>query len=123
MTQVDERLAKVGQNLKKFISESKYKTQVSFAMDGMSQDPSVIRRWIKHGVNSLSTIMYIAEVLEIDFMELLNKELLFFMLKFGSGTLIYIYIYILQLNKGALSVIIVQIASYEGLQFQTKMEV
>jgi len=45
------------------------------------------------------------------------------MLKFGSGTLIYIYIYILQLNKGALSVIIVQIASYEGLQFQTKMEV
>ena len=72
MTQVDERLAKVGQNLKKFISESKYKTQVSFAEDGMGQDPSVIRRWIKHGVNSLSTIMYIAEVLEIDFMELLK---------------------------------------------------
>lgn len=72
MTQADERLAKVGQNLKKFISESKYKTQVSFAMDGMRQDPSVIRRWIKYGVNSLSTIMYIAEVLEIDFMELLK---------------------------------------------------
>ena len=54
MTQVDERLAKVGQNLKKFISESKYKTQVSFAYKGMGQDPSVIRRWIKHGVNSLS---------------------------------------------------------------------
>ena len=72
MTQVDERLAKVGQNLKKFISESKYKTQVSFALDGMHQDPSVIRRWIKHGVNSLSTIMYIAKVLEIDFMELLK---------------------------------------------------
>lgn len=72
MTQVDERLAKVGQNLKKFISESKYKTQVSFAMDGMRQDPSVIRRWIKYGVNSLSTIMYIAEVLEIDFMKLLK---------------------------------------------------
>ena len=44
MTQVDERLAKVGQNLKKFISESKYKKQVSFALDGMGQDPSVIRR-------------------------------------------------------------------------------
>lgn len=42
MTQVDERLAKVGQNLKKCISESKYKTQVSFALDGMGQDPSVI---------------------------------------------------------------------------------
>ena len=56
MTQVDERLAKVGQNLKKFISESKYKTQVSFALDGMGQDPSVIRRWIKHGVNSLSRL-------------------------------------------------------------------
>jgi hypothetical protein len=56
----------------KLISESKYKTQVSFALDGMGQDPSVIRRWIKHGVNSLSTIIYIAEVLEIDFMELLK---------------------------------------------------
>ena len=78
MTQVDERLAKVGQNLKKFISESKYKTQVSFALDGMGQDPSVIRRWIKHGVNSLSTIMYIAEVLEIDFMELLKYGASFF---------------------------------------------
>ncbi len=52
MTQVDETLTKVGQNLKKFISQSKYKTQVSFALDGMNQDPSVIRRWIKHGVNS-----------------------------------------------------------------------
>ena len=72
MTQVNERLAKVGQNLKKYISESKYKTQVSFALDGMKQDPSVIRRWIKYGVNSLSTIMYIADVLEIDFMELLK---------------------------------------------------
>ena len=72
MIQIEERLTKVGQNLKKFISESKYKTQVSFARDGMEQDPSVIRRWIKNGVNSLTTIMYIAEVLEIDFMELLK---------------------------------------------------
>ena len=78
MTQVDERLTKVGQNLKKFISESKFKTQVSFALDGMNQDPSVIRRWIKHGVNSLTTIIYIAEVLEIDFMELLKWEVLFY---------------------------------------------
>lgn len=82
MTQVDERLAKVGQNLKKFISESKYKTQVSFALDDMGQDPSVIRRWIKYGVNSLSTIIYIAEVLEIDFMELLKQEAPFFTPKF-----------------------------------------
>lgn len=72
MTHVDERLAKVGQNLKKIISESKYKTQVSFAIDGMGQGPSVIRRWIKHGVNSLSTLMHIADVLEIDFIELLK---------------------------------------------------
>ena len=70
MTQVDETLTKVGQNLKKFISQSKYKTQVSFALDGMNQDPSVIRRWIKYGVNRLSTIIDIAEVLEIDFREL-----------------------------------------------------
>lgn len=72
MTQVDERLAKIGQNLKKFISESKFKTQVSFAEDGMGQDPSVIRRWIKYGVNKVDTIMYIADVLEIDFLELLK---------------------------------------------------
>lgn len=72
MTQADERLTKVGQNLKKFISESKYKTQVSFALDGMGQDPSVIRRWIKHGVNSLTTIIYISQVLEIDFRKLLE---------------------------------------------------
>ena len=72
MTQVDERLAKVGQNLKKCISESKYKTQVSFALDGMGQDPSVIRRWIKHCVNSLTTIIYISQVLEIDFRRLLE---------------------------------------------------
>lgn len=72
MTQVDERLDKVGQNLKKCISESKYKTQVSFALDGMGQDPSVIRRWIKHGVNSLTTIIYISQVLEIDFRRLLE---------------------------------------------------
>ena len=70
MTQVDETLTKVGQNLKKFISQSKYKTQVSFALDGMNQDPSVIRRWIKYGVNRLSTIIDIAKVLEINFMEL-----------------------------------------------------
>lgn len=72
MTQADERLTKVGQNLKKFISESKYKTQVNFALYGMGQDPSVIRRWIKHGVNSLTTIIYISQVLEIDFRKLLE---------------------------------------------------
>lgn len=73
MTQlIDERLAKVGQNLKKAISNSKFKTQVKFANDGMGQDPATIRRWIKHGVNSLTTLMYIAEILEIDFMELLK---------------------------------------------------
>jgi hypothetical protein len=72
MTQIDERLTKVGQNLKKAISESKFKTQVNFADKGMNQDPATIRRWIKYGVNSLSTLMYIADVLEIDFMELLK---------------------------------------------------
>ena len=34
MTQVDERLAKVGQNLKKFISESKYKHKFRFGWYG-----------------------------------------------------------------------------------------
>ena len=72
MTQIDERLIKVGQNLKKAISNSKFKTQVSFAENGMGQDPATIRRWIKHGVNNISTLMYIADVLEIDFMELLK---------------------------------------------------
>ena len=72
MTQADLRLKKIGQNLKKFISESKYKTQVNFALNGVGHDPSVVRRWIRNGVNSLTTLMYIADVLEIDFIELLK---------------------------------------------------
>ena len=72
MTQETNRLTKVGQNLKKCISESKYKTQVAFANEGMNQDPSLIRRWIKYGVNKITTLEEIAKVLEIDFFELLK---------------------------------------------------
>lgn len=72
MTQDIDRLERVGQNLKKAIANSKYKTQERFAEDGMNRDGATIRRWIRHGVNSLSTIFEIADVLEIDFHELLD---------------------------------------------------
>ena len=72
MRHTESRLPKVGQNLKKFISESKFKTQDRFAIEGMNRDPSNIRRWIKNGVNSITTLEEIADVLEIDFYELLK---------------------------------------------------
>lgn len=63
---------KVGENLKKQIKASKFKTQENFAVKGMSVDPVTVRRWIAHGVKDIDTIKEIADVLEISFMELLQ---------------------------------------------------
>ena len=72
MKHTNIRLAdKAGQNLKKFISESKYKTQEKFAF-AMNRDPRVVRRWIKDGIDKLSTLQEIADYLEVDFYELLK---------------------------------------------------
>ena len=71
MTCAETWPAKVGQNLKKLISESKFRTQVNFA-DVMGCDDSTVRRWISHGIDSLTTLGQIANVLEIDWKELLK---------------------------------------------------
>lgn len=71
MTCAETWPVKVGQNLKKLISESKFRTQVNFA-DVMGCDDSTVRRWIKHGIDSLTTLGQIADVLEIDLKELLK---------------------------------------------------
>ena len=62
---------KVGQNLKKYIKISAYRTQENFAV-AMNAHPTTIRRWIAHGVNDIDTIKKIAEMLEIDIFELLK---------------------------------------------------
>lgn len=73
MTQVNDVLIKVGQNLKKAIANSKFKTQAQFAENGMFCDEKTVRRWIKNGVTNMATIIEIANVLGIDdFTELLK---------------------------------------------------
>ena len=63
---------KVGQNLKKFIKVSKFKTQEKFATEGMHVDPVTVRRWIAHGVKDINTICEISFVLDIDITDLLK---------------------------------------------------
>ena len=64
---------RVGQNLKKLIKKSKFKTQSKFAMDGIHVDPVTVRRWIAHGVRDINTIQEISQILEVDIKDLLKK--------------------------------------------------
>lgn len=61
---------RVGKNLKKFIKESKFKTQEKFAIEGMNVDSVTVRRWIAHGIRDINTIYEISKVLGIDFTDL-----------------------------------------------------
>lgn len=63
---------RVGKNLKNLIKKSVYKTQDEFAINAMMVDPSTVRRWIAHGIRDINLIEEIADVLDIDFMELLK---------------------------------------------------
>ncbi len=63
---------RVGKNLKNLIKESKYKTQERFAIEAMFVDPVTVRRWIAHGVKDVNTIQEIADIFDVDFMELLK---------------------------------------------------
>lgn len=64
MADTNMRMAIIGQNLKKSIKESPFKTQEAFAA-ALNCDPSTVRRYIKHGVNSVATLLYMAELLQI----------------------------------------------------------
>ena len=64
------RLENVGPNLKRLIKESKYRTQERFA-EGAGYDTRTVRVWVKEGINSISTIALVADVLEVDVRALL----------------------------------------------------
>ena len=63
---------KAGQNLKKLIKTSKYKTQDRFASEGMHVDPTTVRRWLTNGIKDINTIEEISKVLDVSFWELLK---------------------------------------------------
>lgn len=62
---------KVGENLKRLIKESKYHTQERFA-EAAYYDVRTVRRWIQHGVDSISKVNELAKVLDVDVMALLG---------------------------------------------------
>ena len=73
MAQLKLTLAeRAGRNLKNLIKQSAFKTQENFAIYGMYVDPTTVRKWISKGINKLDLICEIADVLNIDFMELLK---------------------------------------------------
>ena len=61
---------RIGSNLKRLIKESKYCTQEAFA-EAVHADPRTVRRWVQ-SLDNISTIVKVAEVLEVDVMALLS---------------------------------------------------
>jgi transcriptional regulator with XRE-family HTH domain len=60
---------KIGDNLKHLIRESKYRTQEEFAC-AAGADVRTVRRWVQK-LDSISTIVHIAKVLQVDVTALL----------------------------------------------------
>ena len=60
----------VGENLKRAIKNSKWKTQAKFA-ENFGTDERNVGRWCNNGIDKLSTILQIADFLEIDVSALL----------------------------------------------------
>ena len=61
---------KIGTNLKRLIKESKYRTQERFA-DAAFVDVRTVRRWIQNGIDSITTVAMVADVLGVDVKALL----------------------------------------------------
>lgn len=61
---------RIGNNLKHLIKESEYRTQEAFA-EAVGADVRTVRRWIQK-LDSISTVVYIAGVLDVDVMALLS---------------------------------------------------
>lgn len=72
MTQNLSIAEKAGKNLKNLIKNSKFKTQENFAYDAMHVNPVTVRRWIHNGISDVYTIEKIAEIFDVDFMELIK---------------------------------------------------
>ena len=61
---------KVGENLKRLIKESECHTQESFAEKAFV-DVRTVRRWVKNGIDSISTVAMVADILDVDVKALL----------------------------------------------------
>lgn len=79
----------VGRKLKILIKESKFITQENFA-DAMDVDATTVRRWISRGVKDINLIEEIADMLELDFWELLKWGSLFI---YNSANVALFYIW------------------------------
>ena len=60
----------VGENLKRLIKESEYRTQERFA-EAVFTDVTTVRRWLKNGIDEISTVLTVADVLGVDVTALL----------------------------------------------------
>lgn len=61
---------RVGDNLKRLIKESQYRTQERFA-EAAFVDVRTVRRWMQHGIDSIATVAMLADLLDVDVMALL----------------------------------------------------
>ena len=61
---------KIGTNLKRLIKESKYRTPERFA-DAAFVDVRTVRRCIQNGIDSITTVAMVADVLGVDVKALL----------------------------------------------------
>lgn len=61
-----------GDNLKKIIKESVYKTQEEFA-DSFGAEIRTVSRWLNGGIKNLDTLQEIAEFLNVDVLSLLKE--------------------------------------------------
>ena len=61
---------KIGENLKRLIKESEYRTQGQFAK-AVGKDIRTVRRWVGGGVEKLDTVYKVADVLDVDVKALL----------------------------------------------------
>lgn len=62
-----------GDNLKKIIKESVYKTQEEFAYS-FGAEIRTVSRWLNGGIKNLDTLQEIAEFLNVDVLSLLKEQ-------------------------------------------------
>ena len=71
---MDKYLSRIaGDNLKKIIKQSNYKTQEEFAY-AFGAEIRTVSRWLNGGIKNLDTLQEIAEFLNIDVLSLLKEE-------------------------------------------------
>lgn len=61
-----------GNNVKRIIKESVYKTQEEFAYS-FGAEIRTVSRWLNSGIKNIDTLQEIAEFLEVDVLSLLNE--------------------------------------------------